>query len=509
MYGDEVEIVPSPMLLQEMEEAEGRQPTPVFPVSIPGRIRSSLSPTVSATSTSSRRRHHRHKPSSSPTGTAAAAEFPAGFGSCPGRRRRRGAAAIREVRMGASNPSSEGPSAMASSRLFSPELVDSHPAPSVVLQPSVQPPAHNWLQARLEKMKKDLKRQRCFTFGRHLMAHPEDLDLVHSVLQAEFITEGWLVAPAPVSTGGPFDPLLLAIRAAQILKDPGPLPGVAKLYEPLQPLLPEFPEGSEDGLPLLPEFPEGSEDGPPEFPEGSDDGPPQLQIPEFPEGSEDGPPLHPEFPEGSEDGPPLHPEFPEGSEDGPPLHPEFPEGFEDKPPLLPVPEGFENEAPLLPVSEGFKDEPPLILAPGRTHCGQMDSAPGLTDPQPDSEPQPAAAGSSEPQPAASGASEPQPAAAGSSEPQPAAAGSSEPQPAAAGSSEPQPAAAGSSEPQPAAAGSSEPQPAAAGSSEPRLILEGPMGGLPPLPRLIPEEFKCPPWFWPRRRPPRTSLRGFA
>ncbi|MEQ2257658.1 hypothetical protein ILYODFUR_037021 [Ilyodon furcidens] len=217
----------------------------VSPVSIPGQIRSSLPPTVSAIPASSRRRRHRHKPSSSPTVTAAApesftlaatsaaAEFPTGFGSRPGRRRRRGAVAIGEVRMGASNPSLEGPSPMVSSQLFSPELVDSHPATSAVLQPSVQPPAHNWLQARLEKMKKDFMRQRCFSFGRNLMAHPEDLDLVHSVLQAKFITEGWLDAPAPVSTGGPFDPLLVAIRAAQILKDPGPLPGVAKLYEPL------------------------------------------------------------------------------------------------------------------------------------------------------------------------------------------------------------------------------------------------------------------------------------
>ncbi|MEQ2315651.1 hypothetical protein AMECASPLE_024615, partial [Ameca splendens] len=115
MYGNEVEIVPSPMLLQEMEEAEGHQPMLVSPVSIPGRIRSSLPPTVSATPASSRRCRHRHKPSLSPTVTAAAPEsftsaatsaanFPAGFGSRPGRRRRCGAVAIGEVRMGASNP---------------------------------------------------------------------------------------------------------------------------------------------------------------------------------------------------------------------------------------------------------------------------------------------------------------------------------------------------------------------------------------------------------------------
>ncbi|KAK5609070.1 hypothetical protein CRENBAI_016681 [Crenichthys baileyi] len=107
MYGEEVEIVPSPLLLQEKEEAEGRQPTPVSLVSIPGRIRSSFTPTVSATSTSSRRRRYHHKPSSSPTAsepstsaaapvrplssaaTPAAADFPAGFSSRPGRCRHR------------------------------------------------------------------------------------------------------------------------------------------------------------------------------------------------------------------------------------------------------------------------------------------------------------------------------------------------------------------------------------------------------------------------------------
>ncbi|KAK5615155.1 hypothetical protein CRENBAI_005030 [Crenichthys baileyi] len=38
------------------------------------------------------------------------------------------------------------------------------------------------------------------------MDHPEDLDLVHSVLQADFIAEGWLDAP---------DPLLVAVKPAQ------------------------------------------------------------------------------------------------------------------------------------------------------------------------------------------------------------------------------------------------------------------------------------------------------
>ncbi|MEQ2227492.1 hypothetical protein ILYODFUR_038191 [Ilyodon furcidens] len=119
MHGEEVEILFSPLLLQEMEGAGLSLPTPVSPVFIPGRIRSCLPPTDSATSTSSRRRHHRRGPSSSPTATAvlpesstpvatpAATEFPAWFGSRPGRHRCRKAVAIGDFRVGASNPSME------------------------------------------------------------------------------------------------------------------------------------------------------------------------------------------------------------------------------------------------------------------------------------------------------------------------------------------------------------------------------------------------------------------
>ncbi|MED6292234.1 hypothetical protein CHARACLAT_031598 [Characodon lateralis] len=142
IYGEEEEILPSPLLLQEMEGARGRQPTPVSPVFIPGRICSSLPPTVSATSISSRRRRHCRKPSSSPmaselstltatssgpfTPAAASIEsstsaatpestkFPPGFGSRPGWRCSRRAVVFGEVRTDASYPSTEGPSAMVS-----------------------------------------------------------------------------------------------------------------------------------------------------------------------------------------------------------------------------------------------------------------------------------------------------------------------------------------------------------------------------------------------------------
>ncbi|MEQ2204743.1 hypothetical protein XENOCAPTIV_017946, partial [Xenoophorus captivus] len=81
-------------------------------------------------------------------------------------------------------------------------------------------------------MKEDFMKGRCCDFVLHLMDHPEDLNLVHSVLQAKFITEGWLDAPVPLSAGGPFDPLLVAVRAAQSSKDSEPQPSTVKLHEP-------------------------------------------------------------------------------------------------------------------------------------------------------------------------------------------------------------------------------------------------------------------------------------
>ncbi|KAK5616006.1 hypothetical protein CRENBAI_018644 [Crenichthys baileyi] len=131
----------------------------------------------------------------------------------------------------ASYSSKEGPSAMVSSQLFSPELVGGHSASSAGHQSSVRPPVSTWVQAGLDVMRAECMKARCCSFVLHLMDYPEDLNLVHSVLQ-EFLTEGWLDAPAPVSAGGPFNPLFIAIKAAQSPKDSGPQPATAKLHEP-------------------------------------------------------------------------------------------------------------------------------------------------------------------------------------------------------------------------------------------------------------------------------------
>ncbi|KAK5598972.1 hypothetical protein CRENBAI_001092 [Crenichthys baileyi] len=184
-----------------------------------------------------------------------------------------------------------------------------------------------------------------------------------------------------------------------------------QLQEP-QTQVPEFPEGYKDGPPQaqVPEFPEGSEDGPPqtqvpecwegfngepslilvpEFWEGFNGEPPLVLVPEFREGFNGEPPLIlvPEFREGLNGEPSLTlvPVFREGFNGEPPLTlvpvfregfnveppltlvPEFREGFNVEPPLILVPEfreGFGDEPPLLTVAEGFGVEPPLILAPG-------------------------------------------------------------------------------------------------------------------------------------------------
>ncbi|MEQ2282284.1 hypothetical protein AMECASPLE_038864 [Ameca splendens] len=208
MYGEEVELSPSPLLLEEMEECFGEADWADVGFE-PGRNR------CSPAQSSSKRRRSRHKRSTSAAASAelppsppAAAEFSAGFSSCPGRRHRRWAVATEKVRVGASNYSMEGPSAMTSSRLSSPELVGGYLAPSAVPQPPVQPPAPSWIEAGLEGLKRKLMKNRCCKFVLHLMDHPEDLDWVHSLLQDEFLAVGWLDAPAPLSAGGPFDPLL-------------------------------------------------------------------------------------------------------------------------------------------------------------------------------------------------------------------------------------------------------------------------------------------------------------
>ncbi|XP_047216403.1 skin secretory protein xP2-like [Girardinichthys multiradiatus] len=128
------------------------------------------------------------EPSSPPP---AAARFPAGFSSCPGRRHCRRAAATGRFWVDASYASTEGPPTTASSQMFSPA----------------------WVQSRLEMPQSELMRQRVMGFAKYLKIFPEDLDFVHLILESEFLGRGWLDAPASLSAGGPFAPLLEAVSA--------------------------------------------------------------------------------------------------------------------------------------------------------------------------------------------------------------------------------------------------------------------------------------------------------
>ncbi|KAK5598395.1 hypothetical protein CRENBAI_012273 [Crenichthys baileyi] len=242
LYGEEVELTPLPLLLEEMEECFGETDW----VAVGFLPKQSRSSPVRA---SSKPRHPHHKrftpaaaaaPAKLGTPTAAlaessppppaAAEFPAGFSSCPGRCLRRRSVAIGDVRSGASYLSTEGPSAMASSRLFSPESEGGCPAPSGGRRSSERPPTPAWILAGLQFVHAECMKERCMECVPHLLAHPQDLLEVHAVLQVEFLEEGWLDAPAPLSAGGPFTPLLEAVSAAA--GPPEPQPAAAGPPEP-------------------------------------------------------------------------------------------------------------------------------------------------------------------------------------------------------------------------------------------------------------------------------------
>ncbi|MED6243119.1 hypothetical protein ATANTOWER_015260 [Ataeniobius toweri] len=221
LYGEEVELAPSPLLLEELEECFGGTDWAAMDF-VPGRSRSSP-----ARSSAKRRRPHRKRstpaaaapadlvtssaaspelatPTAAPAESSppppAAAESPAGFSSCPGRPPCWRAATSGKVRVGASYVFTEGPPATASSRQLSPA----------------------WVQSGPEIPREELMRLRVMDFAGYLRVYPEALVFVHLILEAEFLGRGWLDAPAPLSAGGPFAPLLEAVSAAAGLPEPQP-----------------------------------------------------------------------------------------------------------------------------------------------------------------------------------------------------------------------------------------------------------------------------------------------
>ncbi|MEQ2249328.1 hypothetical protein ILYODFUR_028094, partial [Ilyodon furcidens] len=281
-------------------------------------------------------------------------------------------AATGKVRVDASYASTESPPATASSRLFSPA----------------------WVQSGPETLQSELMRQRVMGFAEYLRIFPEDVDFVHLILEAEFLGRGWLDAPAPLSSGGPFSPLLEAVSAvagsteAQPASSQSsePQPAASGPSEP-QPassgsseprLIPEEPV---DGLPplprLIPEEPVGGLPSlPRHVPEEPEDGLPPLPrlIPEEPVGGL--PPLPrliPEEPEGGlppQPGPEHHlaflwgvlmelkPDTPEPVSD---TEPDTPEPVTDTEPD--TPESVTDTEPDTPQPHTHHDTPQPVSRP--------------------------------------------------------------------------------------------------------------------------------------------------
>ncbi|KAK5603499.1 hypothetical protein CRENBAI_006147 [Crenichthys baileyi] len=230
MYGEEVELSHSPLLLEEMEEcfsetdwaaldfgpspnrsspahtsSKPRRPrckcsTPaaaapaelVTPTAASPQLSTAAAPAELVTPTAASPQLMLTAASAEPfSPPPAAAEFLAGFSSCPGRRHRRRTAPTGGVQVDASYASTEGPPATAFSQRF--------------------PPV--WVPSGQEIPEEELMRQRVRGFAEYLRFFPKDLDLMHLILEAEFLGRGWLDAPAPLAAGGPFAPLLEAVSA--------------------------------------------------------------------------------------------------------------------------------------------------------------------------------------------------------------------------------------------------------------------------------------------------------
>ncbi|KAK5611795.1 hypothetical protein CRENBAI_010168 [Crenichthys baileyi] len=373
MHGEEVEILPSPMLLQEMVEAGLSLPMLVSPGLIPGRRRSGLPPSVSATSTSTTFQHRSLQPEfgavrflcpvrdSSPPPLHSSCSSPTQ--SCRRQRRRRGASV--PVSEGCANASSsllEG--WITASRLspVSPGFLLDAPAPastegrlhapvttadSSQLLPAVTPAGLNLPTAAPAEPS---------TFAAASApakeADPSFVPVCYSpytlVLDQliDWKTEWGHYSPSSLTVE------IIESEQQRILEGTGPAKPLDSQHaaKPLDSQHAAKPLDSQHAAKPL-----------------------DSQHAAKPLDSQ-----HAAKPQDS-----LHAAKPLDSVKSPELQhtvmlhepqirvPESTKGFKDEPPQNQVPE----------FREGFEDEPPLTLAPGQTDCapGQTDCAPGQTD----------------------------------------------------------------------------------------------------------------------------------
>ncbi|KAK5601093.1 hypothetical protein CRENBAI_004129 [Crenichthys baileyi] len=353
MHGEEVEILPSPLLLQEMEEAGLILPTPVSPVLIPGRKRSGLPPAVSATSTFSHRRRPRRKHSIPAAATPAGLNLPAAASPEPST----SAAALPEPSTSAVAPAE--PSKPAAITKLSVLEAARAEFPTFTVAVATYLASGTAPLFFLEQAKEEQKR--CTVLNDLLIRLMDSPSLWKQKLKVLDQMKCWHAAK-PLDSQQAAKPLD-SQQAAKPLDS-------QQAAKPLDSQHAAKPLDSQHAAKPL-----DSQHAAKPLDSQHAAKPLDSQHATKPLDSQHAAKLTEPQPAAARSTEPLTqvPEFREGFEDEPPLTqvPEFREGFEDEPPLTQVPE----------FREGFEDELPLTLAKGQTDCapGQTDCAPGQTD----------------------------------------------------------------------------------------------------------------------------------
>ncbi|KAK5617521.1 hypothetical protein CRENBAI_004842 [Crenichthys baileyi] len=185
MYGKEVEILPSPLLLQEMEEVfVGSRLAQAPPGYEPGKNRTTATPPAPMSSSS--------RP------TSATVEFPAGFSSRLGRRHHQSFAPLLD-------PTSPSSDSRRETGAWSgaPEQPGTN-APAI--RPPGKPSTPAWVLSGLAAAQAAYFDSCCLDAALYLAKKPQDSVYVLQAHQEEFPSVEFLDAPASVFAGGPPSP---------------------------------------------------------------------------------------------------------------------------------------------------------------------------------------------------------------------------------------------------------------------------------------------------------------
>ncbi|KAK5610110.1 hypothetical protein CRENBAI_011481 [Crenichthys baileyi] len=224
IYGSEVEVLPLPLLQEELEGVfEGPRLTPIPPDSALRHNHSGSPSSDLASSTSSHRWRRCRQPATLAAAAAATEPSTPAHYFCHVR--------DMEIRRGASFSFIEGspgsPSTCLASQASlprSPATPINYPAPSSgyrqqkekhpVHRSPVKPLTPAWVQSTLAALRAAYINSRCLETAAHLASNPQDCASVPLALQKEFQDEG--LFDAPVSAGGPPASSILAAVPASV-----------------------------------------------------------------------------------------------------------------------------------------------------------------------------------------------------------------------------------------------------------------------------------------------------